>query len=123
MLEFDLAHSGSDLRLIPAQEHPPGCGDRAAHQLRTEQEGHLQVAVGGILPDDGKLRTESGGVVKPISNYAEVHVEAHPSRIDFNEYESERLHQLDDRRESLVGDAMFVCWDAPPRPLCHVHMW
>ena len=67
VLEFDLAHSGGDLPLFPAQHHHlegAGCSERAADKLRADQEGHLEFAVGPIPPDDGELRTEIGGVVK-----------------------------------------------------------
>ena len=72
-LEFDLVHSGRDLRLFPDHHHHPeraGCSDREAFILRAYQEGHLEVTVGPIPPDDGELRTELGGVDKIFQNFA-----------------------------------------------------
>ena len=66
-LESDLSHSVGDLPLFPAQHHcaeRAGCSERAAHHLRADQEGHLEITVGPKPPDDGDLWAEIGGVVK-----------------------------------------------------------
>ena len=121
-----MVHSGGDLRLFPAQHHHPeraGCREPAADKLRPDQEGLLEVTVGPIPPDDGELRTEIGGVVKVFQNFANIAIQPNPSPIVLNVFDPEGFHQLDERPDSLVGDAMVVSSDAPPRPLFCIERW
>ena len=112
--------TGDDLRLFPARHHHPeraGCSERAAHKLRADQEAHFEVAVGPIPPDDRELRTEIGRVIKVFQNFAKIPIQPNPSPIVLNEFDPKGLHHHDERRDSLLGNAVVVCSDAPPRPL------
>ena len=64
-LEADLVHSVGDLPLLPAQHHGPerpGCSERAAHHLRTDEECNLKVAERPKPLDCCELWAEIGGV-------------------------------------------------------------
>ena len=118
-LEFVLPDSLSDAGPFTTQHSIAelgSCVDRAADKLRAEEQGHLEGAVGPITPDDGELRTEIGGVLKRFQNFVEI-----PSPVVYHEFHHEDLHQLDERRDSLIGDSQLV--SSPPRPLIHVEWW
>ena len=111
---------------MPAQHHRQeraGCDDRAAEILSADQECQLDVTVGPIPTDEGELRTEIVGGIKVFQSLAEVPVQSNPSPIVLIECNAESLHQLDERRDSLVGEAVVACSNAPQRPLFRVEWW